>query len=240
MKRLELLQERYEDALFALLMENVAISEGQKAWKENERLKNDPGAEILEAVDKRCLQTIRRYFTKQTARRVGHYTVGAFKRVMMVAGLAAVLFTCAFASSETVRRNTLNLVIEVFNESTDFYFTGESVEVTPTLKVGWVPEGYELEKQEESGPNLWYQYRKSEDEFIRFRYSTISNGVISMDTEDADVRYVEVNGNQAMLIQRESKFQVAWSVYDNAGLITITSEGIPEDELLYAASQLAY
>ncbi len=240
MKRLELLQERYEDALFALLMENVAISEGQKAWKENERLKNDPGAEIPEAVDKRCLRTIRRYFTKQTARRVGHYTVGAFKRVMMVAGLAAVLFTCAFASSETVRRNTLNLVIEVFNESTDFYFTGESVEVTPTLKVGWVPEGYELEKQEESGPNLWYQYRKSEDEFIRFRYSTISNGVISMDTEDADVRYVEVNGNQAMLIQRESKFQVAWSVYDNAGLITITSEGIPEDELLYAASQLAY
>lgn len=206
--------------------------------QENERLKNDPGAEIPESVDKRCLQTIRRYFTKQTARRVGHYTVGAFKRVMMVAGLAAVLFTCAFASSETVRRNTLNLVIEVFNESTDFYFTGESVEVTPTLKVGWVPEGYELEKQEESGPNLWYQYRKSEDEFIRFRYSTISNGVISMDTEDAKIEEVKVNGNEATLVQKENELQIGWSINDNTGFVAIISTGVSQDELLYAASQV--
>lgn len=240
MKRVELLQERYEDALFALLMEGVSQSEGQKAWEENERLKQDPRAEIPGEVDRRCLRTIRRYFTKQTAQTAGHYTVVVFKRAMMAAGIAAVLFTCAFASSETVRRNTMNLVMEVFSENTKFYFTGENMDIQPRLNVGWVPEGYRLERQEENDSGLWYEYRKSENEFIRFKYSITAGRNMSVDTEDADVKYVEISGNEAMLIQKGSEIQIIWSIYDNTGAITITGTGISEDEMVYAASQLVY
>lgn len=40
MTRREKLQEQYEDALFALLMDDLAVEEGKKAYEENKRLKS--------------------------------------------------------------------------------------------------------------------------------------------------------------------------------------------------------
>ena len=55
----ERLREQYEDALFALLMEGVAESEGEEALRLNEELKKDPNAEVPKDVQKRCEKTIR-------------------------------------------------------------------------------------------------------------------------------------------------------------------------------------
>ena len=46
MTRREKLQEQYEDALFALLMDDLAVEEGKKAYEENERLKADSSFEV--------------------------------------------------------------------------------------------------------------------------------------------------------------------------------------------------
>ena len=54
MTRREQLQEQYEDALFALLMDELARSEGEKLLEENERLKQEPDADIPDDVMKRC------------------------------------------------------------------------------------------------------------------------------------------------------------------------------------------
>ena len=41
MTKREQLREEYEDALFALMMDEFAVAEGEKALEENERLKKD-------------------------------------------------------------------------------------------------------------------------------------------------------------------------------------------------------
>lgn len=46
MTKHEKLQEQYEDALFALLMEEFAAEEGKSALEENERLKCDPAFDV--------------------------------------------------------------------------------------------------------------------------------------------------------------------------------------------------
>ena len=58
----EKLVERYEDALFALMMEDVAETEGEKLQELNEQLKRDPSAEIPRELDERCIRTIRTEF----------------------------------------------------------------------------------------------------------------------------------------------------------------------------------
>ena len=55
MTRREKLQEQYEDALFALLMDDLAIAEGKSAEEENEQLKNDPKYAVPPEVRQRCL-----------------------------------------------------------------------------------------------------------------------------------------------------------------------------------------
>ena len=64
----EKLVERYEDALFALMMEDVAETEGEKLQELNEQLKRNPAAEIPKELDERCIRTIRTEFGKKNFR----------------------------------------------------------------------------------------------------------------------------------------------------------------------------
>ena len=75
MTRREELQEAYEDAMFALLMDYVAESEGEKALEENRVLQEDPDAEVPQGVRRACLKEIHRAFRKKSARSVGRITM---------------------------------------------------------------------------------------------------------------------------------------------------------------------
>ena len=59
MKKHERLLEEYEDAYFALLMEEVAKKEGERLEALNEALQSDPEAAVPESLDRRCMETIR-------------------------------------------------------------------------------------------------------------------------------------------------------------------------------------
>ena len=60
MTRREQLQDQFEDARFALLMDNLAWQEGERLLEENERLKHDPSADVPAEVTERCLKVINR------------------------------------------------------------------------------------------------------------------------------------------------------------------------------------
>ena len=57
MTRHERLLENYEDAYFALLMEDVAQMENARLDRFNTELQNDPHAAVPEELTKRCLKT---------------------------------------------------------------------------------------------------------------------------------------------------------------------------------------
>ena len=81
MTRRERLQDQYEDALFALLMDDLAWQEGERLLEENERLTYDPDAEIPNEVMMRCRKTINREFAKKNASKVCHVSWNFFKRI---------------------------------------------------------------------------------------------------------------------------------------------------------------
>ncbi|MPM11102.1 hypothetical protein SDC9_57441 [bioreactor metagenome] len=241
MTRQEQLRERYEDALFALMMEKVAISEGKKALEENERLKNDPAAEVPEAVSKRCQQMIRQHFAAKAARKAGKFTVKFFGKIAMAAGIAAMLFTSAFAVSETVRINTLNIVVEVFGESTDFYFAKSSTSVDDSqITAGWLPSGYVLEDQGKDELGRWCIFRKSENEYIYVMYTSGNGSVLSADTESAETEGVQINGIQATLIKKDRELQLAWGTKDQSAFIQIIGTGITGEDLIHMANKLKF
>lgn len=58
MTRREKLMAQYEDALFALIMDEVAEAEGRIAIEENQRLKESGEVEIPAEMSRRCKRTI--------------------------------------------------------------------------------------------------------------------------------------------------------------------------------------
>lgn len=91
MKTREQLQEEYEDALFALLMYDVAELEGRRAAEENGRLLNDPNARVPEELDRKCLQLINRHFLKKKLLRVAK-RAGLLAAILLVGWLLIRLF----------------------------------------------------------------------------------------------------------------------------------------------------
>lgn len=238
----EQLQERYEEALFRLWMNDLAAAEGEKALAENERLKNDPEAAVPEEIDRRCMQTIRQHFAKQKVYTVGRITVKALKCAALAAGIAAFLFVGAFAASETVRINTLNFMIEVFDRNMNFYF-GEKVAHSDTnlwIDVGWIPEGYILAEQESDATSVWYYYQKSDSEYVSIEYIIADGTHLSVDTDNAEVDSIEINGVQATWIKTGSVQQIILLTANQEGFVDLIAEGMTETDFLHIARELKY
>lgn len=240
MNRREQLQDQYEDALFALLMDDIAAIEGQKAEEENERLQSDPAAAVPKDLDQRCMQTIHRHFTKQKTRAVGRFAAKAMQRVAMVAGIAAILFTTAFATSETVRVHTLNLMIEVFETKTEFRFSTSSVQAPLQLHVGWVPDGYSMVNEGNDGFGIWYDYQNAKNDCLTICCDQTVGTTAGIDTEDAEVEQICIEGAEAMLVKKGSELQLVWSAKSNSVLISIIGSNIGQDDIIHIANELHY
>ena len=111
MTRHERLLENYEDAYFALLMEDVAQMEGARLDQLNMELQNDPHTAVPEELTKRCLKTINAHFSNMRRSSSLRIVKKAINLAAILIAISTLLFTSAFAISDEFRTATLNLVI---------------------------------------------------------------------------------------------------------------------------------
>ena len=93
MTKREKLVEAYEDALFALLMDEVAEMEGEKAIQLNHELLADSKYDVSEDVQKRCRKTIQREFARKNRKRVKISALRMIQNVSVAITIMMMLFT---------------------------------------------------------------------------------------------------------------------------------------------------
>lgn len=240
MDKQERLRERYEDALFAIMMDELASSLGKEAEEENERLKNDPDAAVPEQIDKRCLKTIRGHYRKAAVRHAGRVTLKTLACFAMTLGVASALFIGAFAISENVRLSTMNLIVETFGESTDFFFAPVPDNGIPQIKTGWVPKDYAQNDEGFNDLYSWFILRGPEGQFVQGSYHIGDGQITSVDTEDATVSNIQVQNTHAMLVVKGDSIQIVWERAECVGLIVISSEGASLDDVLKIAENVHF
>ena len=201
MTRREELQEAYEDAMFALLMDYVAESEGKKALEENRALQEDPDAEVPQEVRRACLKEINRAFRKQSARSVGRITMKVINKVALVALVGTLLFTTAFAVSEDFRVGTLNILVDAVGESVDFRISSQpstgQADLTD-LRPSYIPEGYKLVDEGSLAGVYWVDYQNDQEDRLEIYLSPSSD----FDTEGAELESTEICGFPAYIIDQ--------------------------------------
>lgn len=88
------LLENYEDALFALLMDDFAEREGEKLKAENERLKQDPAAQPSEELDQKCRRIIRAEYAKAQRKQLAHSAGSVFSKAFTRIAVRRRSFPC--------------------------------------------------------------------------------------------------------------------------------------------------
>lgn len=244
MTRQELLVEQYEDALFALIMDKVAEVEGQKAIEENQRLKAGGEVVIPEELNRRCKQTIRCKTAEKHLKRYGKGFGKVLNKVAIVALMALLLFTTAFATSESFRVKTLNFVMEVFDDRTEIKFvpkdTAADSTAVPEITAGWLPEGFKLTRTDALKANRVYEYANSDNTaYIAVNIMEMTSVSMALDTEDAKTLSLQVQGEDAIMVDKGNIKQLVWKLHtDENWYCCVITENISEEDMLKFAENI--
>ena len=244
MTRKEQLWENYEDAVFAILMDAVAEQEGEKGLQLMEELEHDPSAQVPEEVQRRAEKTIRKAFAAQSRRSARHVGFRMFQRIA-VAVLVIVLTTvCAFAAFPEIRTGILNMIADVYEDHTDFSFTTNASNSDPAsdykVELAWIPDGFEVSEEGSHYSTAWKTYENGKGAILYVAESSADNRTMTVDTENADVKQVTIQGYEGTMVQKSADEWtcIIFTVPEKNMVIYIDSEFMEAEETLKVAENI--
>lgn len=242
MTRQEYLMNRYEDALFSLMMDKVATQEGEKALLELERLQQEALNDVPETLHHKCLKAISRYFARKRAKAVRHTVSNVISKIAIVALVGILTFTIAFATSPAFRANTMNFVMEMFDDHAEFRFEGGTSPHSSDMEIiaNWIPDGYIL--SEKYSDDIFNTLIYTNSVGGRFDISTYNTEITAeLDTENMHYSEIDIEGNCAHLLQDDSAqiAQIIWLQSNNATYIRVSGENLAVQDLIRIAENIS-
>lgn len=244
------LQEQYEEAVFALLIDEVTEQERQELLAEAQRLNRDPDAAIPKELDRKCRRIIRGAARKEKRKTTGRVTVKVIQRVAVVVLAAALLFGIAYAAIPEFRVGVLNLVLEVTEVSTNLKLKpGSANTAEPAFDsvvycygVPQIPGEYGLDFVAEEETARFYSYKNKDGDFIQANFFLGDIGTnMGIDTEDAQtVTHVVVNGYEGICVEKNGTVQVAWADTDRQVFASLYCAALDKKTVLEMTQVMKY
>ena len=242
MTRRELLQEQYEDALFTLLMDELAVSEGKRALKEIEQLNSDDTATVSHKVNQRCLKTISNHFAKENFKKIRRSSIKILNKVAIIAFLSVLLFTSALATSEKIRAHTLNLLVEVLDDRTNFQLISAPPVISSLedaqIVTNWIPKGYTLTSSVNESKSSWLTFDSLGESQLEVCVYLGDTSIIGFDTEDAYVENCNIQGFDAIYIEKQDVTQLVWANTDQNLVWEVYGINVPQEVLTQVAENI--
>ena len=235
------LQENYEDAMFALLMDDFALSEGARLLEESKAMNEDPAMALPEGMEERGLKMIRKAFRKKrlrTAAKVGRKYVPRLAVLLLVLNIA---FGVTFFTVEAFRVEVLNMALRFQDTYTNIQFTGETTsapaEYTAEDLQKVLPEGYTMESYEKTPAEEAASFINEDGKKIWWRIHPIKVNV-NLDTENADfTKEILVNGYDGVMTEKDGLVNILWGDTAAQKVYNITGE-MAMDDLLEIVEKL--
>lgn len=159
------------------------------------------------------------------------------------------IFNISVVSVPAMKEKTLEFFMKTYDDHTDIgKYLGEKVEdvknvsddrftikLSKEYEITYLPEGFKLGdmSKDETG---WEANYYNEDEVITFSQSSLNGTDLSIDTENTKNTYVDINGQQAFVTEKDEQISVTWRVDEN--IIRVTSIGVKKAELIKVAKSV--
>lgn len=234
--------ENYEDALFALLMDEVAQEEGRKLLEENQRLRQDPAAAVPADLDQRCMRTIKQAFAKSGRRRAGQTAYRVFQKAAVAAVIAILLMTTAFAAFPEVRIKTINFLIEMSDKAASITMSNlagvDGGSLMNRFRLPELPEGFALTDEGNDIVTAWAVYSNDAGATIRFEIINAVGTRYNVDTENAEVENITIHGFEGMLIEKNESITVVWGDTVQNCFVSVDCKGLDKADVWRMAQEL--
>ena len=246
MKKRQINDEMMDSVLKTMLSE-YQEEEGRKILKEAEELnKTDeyaPTKQQIKEFEKISKKQLRKKKIKSLNFKLKVY------RTATALGVLLLIFNISVVSVPAMKEKTLEFFMKIYNDHTDIgKYPGEKVEdvknvsddrftikLSKEYEITYLPEGFKLGdmSKDETG---WEANYYNEDEVITFSQSSPNGTDLSIDTENTKNTYVDINGQQAFVTEKDEQISVTWRVDEN--IIRVTSIGVKKAELIKVAKSV--
>ena len=246
MKKRQINDEMMDSVLKTTLSE-YQEEEGRKILKEAEELnKTDeyaPTKQQIKEFEKISKKQLHKKKIKSLSFKLKVY------RTATALGVLLLIFNVSVVSVPAMKEKTLEFFMKTYNDHTDIgKYPGEKVEdvknvsddrftikLSKEYEITYLPEGFKLGdmSKDETG---WEANYYNEDEVITFSQSSLNGTDLSIDTENTKNTYVDINGQQAFVTEKDEQISVTWRVDEN--IIRVTSIGVKKAELIKVAKSV--
>lgn len=246
MKKRQINDEMMDSVLKTMLSE-YQEEEGRKILKETEELnKSDeyaPTKQQIKEFEKISKKQLHKKKIKSLSFKLKVY------RTATALGVLLLIFNVSVVSVPAMKEKTLEFFMKTYNDHTGIgKYPGEKVEdvknvsddrftikLSKEYEITYLPEGFKLGdmSKDETG---WEANYYNEDEVITFSQSSLNGTDLSIDTENTKNTYVDINGQQAFVTEKDEQISVTWRVDEN--IIRVTSIGVKKAELIKVAKSV--
>ena len=246
MKKRQINDEMMDSVLKTMLSE-YQEEEGRKILKETEELnKSDeyaPTKQQIKEFEKISKKQLHKKKIKSLSFKLKVY------RTATALGVLLLIFNFSVVSVPAMKEKTLEFFMKTYNDHTDIgKYPGKKVEdvknvsddrftikLSKEYEITYLPEGFKLGdmSKDETG---WEANYYNEDEVITFSQSSLNGTDLSIDTENTKNTYVDINGQQAFVTEKDEQISVTWRVDEN--IIRVTSIGVKKAELIKVAKSV--
>lgn len=232
MTRREQLLEQYEEALFALLMEENAPAWDEERKRELEALEQDPAAQVSPEADRRSLATIRHALEQETHKEQrSRASRSRLRPVLMAACLALAFLAGGIFGPELVREGALAPLLAGIGV--------EQPQKPLELAPGWLPEGWAFVYSATTRDRAVAIYTDGAGGVLSLELCapTAAPTVATASTEGAET--VEVQGRQAALVRAGDRLELNWRT-EKDERVGIEATGLGREDLLRLAGELEH
>ena len=239
------LLEQYDDAAFALLMDEYAEEEGARLMAEFEAAQAAGQVPEMPAeLDEQCRRMIRR----DRAKKRGIRAARSFRKVAVKAAVAVLVFiglmTTVVMSVDALRVPVLNFIVEhyekystlTFNTTPQFATNASTVTNQRSLK-DLLADGYVELYCDYYDSELFCGYENEDGSLVKYS-AIIAEGTLNFDTEGAEYENITINSYEGFLIRKDG-IHILWLDSDNGLVHSLYATDYPENELIDIANHLA-
>lgn len=232
-------REQYEDALFALLMEDFARQEGQRL----EELEQKGLPPLPEGLQQRLEKQIDRQWRLRGKRR--HRLRRGVSKAAIVLLLLMAGFTALYTNVDAFRDKMRQLVMEYTDGWLQFSTVenGESEQVEDLAGLyvpDFIPEGYQMASVHRGARQYHLEYENKAGNFIRFSCYD-DRSTLGIDSKNADIiEDVEIDGNTGLLVDKNNRIEIVWHNKNIGNFYTIYGDKLDRDEAIKMARSVKH
>lgn len=161
------------------------------------------------------------------------------KRTVAVAMIALVITFSGFMTVEAYRTKVIEIVVQVFNELTNYRFVSNISEIElPNIVFQYVPDEMENKDTRHSPRHSYFFFEDNAGRFFELSQRVISSdgdSTIIVDTENSASQKLYINGIETVVNTKNSESTLLWS---KSNILYQMHGNIELDELIKIAEQI--